>query len=316
MQPPLSVRNALCSISAFCCIVCLASTAQAQAPVAVTSTLNTIDLTPGAKPVAVYTRAGYFEAPNWSRDGGTLVFDADGRILTISSHEAAHSPAQPLALPAGDLLGCGGSHGLSPDGHMLAVTCHTAASPETRVYLIPFPAGGVPHPLTHLPASYFHSWSADGQTVFFTHPDRGSGNIFSVRLDGSDEHALTTGFGISDDPDISPDGRLLYFNSDRSGSMQIWRMHPDGTAPEQITNDDRVNWTPHPSPDGRFVVFLSYEPGTKGHPANRSVTLRLLTLATGQTRTLASFTGGAGSINVPSWSPDSQHVAYVSYQPR
>ena len=95
--------------------------------------------------------------------------------------------------------------------------------------------------------------------------------------------------------------------------MQIWRMHPDGTGPEQLTSDDRVNWTPHPSPDGRFVVFLSYAPGTTGHPANRPVTLRLFTLATGQTRTLASFTGGSGSMNVPSWSPDGNHLAYVSY---
>ncbi len=221
--------------------------------------------------------------------------------------------AQPVALPLTDLLGCGGSHGLSPDGHTLAVTCHTAASSEARVYLVPFPTGGASRPLTHLPASYFHSWSADGQTVFFTHPDRGSGNIFSVHLDGSAEHAVTTGSGISDDPDISTDGRVLYFNSDRSGSMQIWRMNPDGTAPEQLTSDNRVNWTPHPSPDGRYVVFLSYEPGTSGHPTNRPITLRLLTLATGQTRTLVSCTGGSGSINVPSWSPDSRHLAYVSY---
>lgn len=310
MPPTSLVRNATSSALSFWVVLCLGAVALAQTPAAVTSTLNTLDLTPGAQPVAVYTHAGYFEAPNWTRDGSTLVFDRDGRVLTISSRPGA----QPTPLPVGDLLGCGGSHGLSSEGHTLAITCHTAASPETRVYLVPFPAGGAPRPLTHLPASYFHSWSADGQTIFFTHPDRGSSNIFSVRLDGSDEHALTTGSGISDDPDISPDGRVLYFNSDRSGSMQIWHMHPDGTAPEQLTNDDQINWTPHPSPDGRSVVFLSYEPGTTGHPANRPVTLRLFTVATGQTRSLASFTGGAGSINVPSWSPDSRHLAYVSYE--
>ncbi|MGI4831632.1 MAG: TolB family protein [Janthinobacterium lividum] len=303
------LRNAHSSSISLCLALSFAAGAFAQTPAAVTSTLNTLDLTPGAQPVAVYTHSGYFEAPNWTRDGNSLVFDADGQVLTIANR----SGAQPTPLPLGDLLGCGGSHGLSPEGHTLAVTCHTAASPDTRVYLVPFPTGGAPRPLTHLPASYFHSWSPDGQTIFFTHPDRGAGNIFSVHLDGSDEHAITTGSGISDDPDISPDGRVLYFNADRSGSMQIWHMHPDGTRPEQLTNDSRVNWSPHPSPDGRFVVFLSYEPGTTGHPANRSVTLRLLTLANGQTRTLVSFTGGSGSINVPSWSPDSQHLAYVSY---
>lgn len=309
MQPLSFVRDNLHAVIKACWLLSLAGVTAAQTAPPVTSTLNTIEVRPGAQPVVIYTRSGYFEAPNWTRDGGMLVFDADGRILTISSRPGA----QPAVLPTEELLGCGGSHGLSPEDHTLAVTCHSVASPQTRVYLVPFPTGGAPRPLTHLPASYFHSWSADGQTIFFTHPDRGSGNIFSVHVDGSDEHALTTGTGISDDPDASPDGRFVYFNSDRSGSMQIWRMRPDGTAPEQLTKDDRVNWTPHPSPDGRFVVFLSYEPGTIGHPTNRPVTLRLLTLATGDIRTLVSFTGGSGSFNVPSWSPDSLRLAYVSY---
>ena len=308
MLPPSLVRIVLYSASV-CLLLRFAAAASAQTPAAVTSTLNTIDIAPGAQPIPVYTRAGYFEAPNWTRDGNSLVFDSDGGVLIV----AIRHGAQPVALPPADLLGCGGSHGLSPDGETLAVTCHTAASPEARVYLIPFPAGGAPRPLTHMPASYFHSWSADGQTVLFTHPDRGSGNIFSVHLDGSGERALTTGSGISDDPDISTDGHVVYFNSDRSGSMQIWRMNLDGTGSEQLTSDNRVNWTPHPSPDGRYVVFLSYEPGTTGHPSNRPVSLRLLALATGQTRTLVSFTGGSGSINVPSWAPDSHHLAYVSY---
>ena len=308
MMTPSRVRTVLPSASV-CVLLLLAAAALAQAPATMSSTLNTIDLAPGAQPVAVYAQSGYFEAPNWTRDGSSLIFDANGGVFTVSSRPGS----QPVTVPVADLLGCGGSHGLSPDGHTLAVTCHTATSPETRVYLISFPAGGTPRLLTHLPASYFHSWSADGQVIFFTHPDRGSGNIFSVHLDGSSEHAVTTGSGISDDPDISTDGHVLYFNSDRSGSMQIWRMHPDGTHPEQLTHDDRVNWTPHPSPDGRYVAFLSYEPGTTGHPANRPVSLRLLTLATGQTRTLVSFTGGSGSINVPSWSPDSHQLAYVSY---
>jgi TolB protein len=312
MPPSSFLRNLPSFAISFCVLLFPGGIGAAQTSVTVTSTLNTLDLTPGAQPVAVYTHSGYFEAPNWTHDGSSLVFDAGGRILTIPNRPGA----QPTALPLGDLLGCGGSHGLSPDGHMLAVTCHTAASPETRVYLVPFPAGVAPRSLMHLAGSYFHSWSPDGQTIFFTHPDRGSSNIFSIRLDGSEEHALTTGSGISDDPDISPDGRVLYFNSNRSGSMQIWQMHPDGTAPEQLTKDDRVDWTPHPSPDGRFIAFLSYEPGTTGHPANRPVTLRLLTLATGQIRTLASFTGGSGSMNVPFWSPDSHQVAYVSYQLR
>jgi Tol biopolymer transport system component len=37
-------------------------------------------------------------------------------------------------------------------------------------------------------------------------------------------------------------------------------------------------------------------------------------LAGGPTQELAKFFGGQGTINVPSWSPDSQKVAFVSYE--
>lgn len=42
--------------------------------------------------------------------------------------------------------------------------------------------------------------------------------------------------------------------------------------------------------------------------------LRLKPVAGGDTRVLAKLFGGQGTINVPSWSPDSKKVAFVSYQ--
>ena len=95
--------------------------------------------------------------------------------------------------------------------------------------------------------------------------------------------------------------------------MQIWRMKPDGSEQEQVTSDEYNNWFPHPSPDGRHVVFLSYEKDVSGHPANKDVTLRLMSLGDKKITVLAKLFGGQGTINVPSWSPDSQRVAFVSY---
>ena len=42
--------------------------------------------------------------------------------------------------------------------------------------------------------------------------------------------------------------------------------------------------------------------------------LRLMPLAGGEIQVLAKLFGGQGTINVPSWSPDSNHVAFVSYR--
>ena len=96
--------------------------------------------------------------------------------------------------------------------------------------------------------------------------------------------------------------------------MQIWRMKPDGSDQEQITSDDYNNWFAHPSPDGRWLVFLSYARDVKGHPAGQDVMLRLMSLADGKIQILAKLYGGQGTINVPSWSPDSRNIAFVSYQ--
>jgi len=96
--------------------------------------------------------------------------------------------------------------------------------------------------------------------------------------------------------------------------MQIWRMRPDGSTQEQVTFDEFNNWFPHISPDGQSMVFLSYQKHVTGHPPNNDVQLRLMNLADGQIKVLAKLFGGEGTINVPSWSPDSKKVAFVSYQ--
>jgi Tol biopolymer transport system component len=216
-------------------------------------------------------------------------------------------------IDTGSATDCTGSHGLSPDGKLLAMTCTTPNQPGRRIYIVSA-TGGTPRLVTANPDSYFHSWSPDGKTILFTRPSHGTLNIYSIAVERGQETALTSGVGISDDPDYSYDGRWIYFNSDRAGGMQIWRIRPDGSQPEQVTFDERPNWTPHPSPDGKSILFLSYSKDVTGHPANKDVTLRILNVSGGEIRDLVQIVGGAGSDNVPNWAPDSAHLAYVSYQ--
>jgi TolB protein len=274
------------------------------------STLQTISLDHDApRAMIVHNAHGYFEAPNWTRDGKSLLFDQDGHIMTVSAEGGA-----PETIDIDPANACNGSHGLSPDGKWLAISCETPGAPGSRVYILPS-EGGDPRMVTHNPSSYFHSWSPDGKTIAFARPHPGGGDIWSISVDGGAETRLTTSTGISDDPDFSPDGQFIYFNSDRGGgTMQIWRMRADGSQPEQITSDERNNWTPHISPDGKWMVFLSYDATVKGHPANRDISLRLMSLSDRRTSNLVDLFGGSGTINVPSWAPDSKHLAYVSYE--
>ena len=291
--------------SSFHCLL-----AQTQpAPVKVASSLQIVSVDgPPAAPVTVYKAQDRFEAPNWTRDGGSLIFDEGGKILRIGV-----SGGTPQAIPIGAATRCNGSHGLSPDGTLLAITCAMPDVPGARVYVVPL-AGGEPRVVTERESSYWHSWSPDGKTIVFTRPDHGGGNFHAIPVGGGAETPLTSGTGMNDDPDFAPDGKFIYFNSDRAGGMQIFRVRPDGTGAEQVTFDDRPNWSPHPSPDGKWIVFLSYEKGVTGHPANKNVELRAMSLKDKKIKVLASFLGGSGSMNVPSWSPDSKRLAFVSYE--
>ena len=125
---------------------------------------------------------------------------------------------------------------------------------------------------------------------------------------------MTTAASLDDGPEYSPDGKSIYFNSDRTGAMQIWRMRPDGTGAEQLTADERNNWFAHLAPDGRSLAFLSYDKVVAGHPMNKDVTLRIMSLETKKIDVLTRLFGGQGTINVPSWSPDGRRLAFVSYQ--
>jgi len=136
-----------------------------------------------------------------------------------------------------------------------------------------------------------------------------------VPAEGGPEGRLTTTKGLDDAPEYAPDGKQIYFNSDRTGRMQIWRMRADGSGQEAVTSDAFNNWFPHPSPDGRKLVVLSYEGDVAGHPANKDVTLRMMTLDGGKIEVLGRFFGGQGTINVPCWSPDGRRIAFVTYYP-
>jgi Tol biopolymer transport system component len=98
--------------------------------------------------------------------------------------------------------------------------------------------------------------------------------------------------------------------------MEIWRMDADGTHKKQLTNDAYSNWFAHPSPDGKWIVMISYlQDQQQQHPFGKDVKLRLMELKSGKISDLTPvFYGGQGTINVPSWSPDSKRLAFVSYK--
>jgi TolB protein len=283
------------------------------------SVLEVLDVATGARRILRESLSGSgadpFEAPNWTRDGGSLVYNTsgggDGRGRLVRYDLAS---GQTAIIPTATVTRNNNDHVLSFDGTMLAISDSSAGGGSSG-YVVPL-AGGTPKRLTVNSPSYMHGWSPDGSTIVFTGGRNNEFDIYAIAADGSgSERNLTNSKGLDDGPEYSPDGKYIYFNSVRSGQMQIWRMKPDGSEQEQVTaNDGRNNWFPHLSPDGQWIAFISFpkEVDPAEHPYYKHVMLRVMPAAGGAARTIAYVYGGQGTINVPSWSPDSRMLAFVS----
>ena len=270
------------------------------------STLETVDVDSADRRVA-YLDRGRVEAPNWTRDGKEFLFNRDGHLEHIPV-----GGGEPVKIDTDFADRLNNDHGISPDATQLAISDNSQGDHNSLVYIVSI-GGGTPRRITQKSPSYWHGWSPDGKTLAFVGQRNEEFDIYTIPAASGEETRLTIAKGLDDGPEYSPDGKYIYFNSERTGHMQIWRMKADGSEQEQVFSDDLNNWFPHISPDGQWMVFLTYSADVKGHPENKDVMLRLMSLADKKITVLARLFGGQGTINVPSWSPDSKRLAFVSY---
>lgn len=274
----------------------------------VESTLEVINIETGLRTI-IRRAKEHFEAPNWSRDGKYFLYNSGGKIFTLS----LSGEEEPKLLNTSYAVNCNNDHGISPDGNKLVVSHHPEDG-KSRIYVLPI-QGGEPRLVTESGPSYWHGWSPDGKTLAYCAERNGEFDIYTIPIEGGTEKRLTNAPGLDDGPDYSPDGEYVYFNSFRTGQMKIWRMKTDGSEQTQITpDDDYGDWFAHPSGDNKWLVFVSYDKSVEGHPANKDVCLRLMSIDSGEIKVIAKLFGGQGTINVPSWSPDNKRVAFVSYR--
>ena len=269
------------------------------------STIGTIDVaSTDRRTVAVLDR--WIEAPNWTADD-RLIVNGEGHLFSVPVAGGDLTP-----IDTGSAIACNNDHGVSPDGTRIVISDQSADDGLSVISTLPI-GGGEPVRVTEGAPSYWHGWSPDGSTLAYCAQRDGVYGIFTIPADGGEERRLTTAVHLDDGPDYSPDGEWIYFNSDRTGLMQIHRVRPDGTGLERVVESGTGDWFPHISPDGRWMVHLAYAPEVQGHPRDQDVALVLTDRSDGTSRTIAELFGGQGTINVPSWSPDSSAFAFVSY---
>jgi len=255
----------------------------------------------------IYQSSQSLQAPNWTKNGKSLIYNSNGLLYKYDLKSNT-----PEVLNTDIAKDNNNDHVLSFDGKWLAIS--NSEKYGSIGYIIPS-EGGKARQLTPTGPSYMHGWSPDGKYIVFCGDRNNKFDIYKIPSRGGKEVRLTDAPGLDDGAEYTPDGKYIYFCSVRSGLMQIWRMNPDGSNQTQVTNDSFDNWFPHVSPDGKMIEFISFmkdEVAPGDHPFYKHVYLRVMPVGGGPIKVVAYLYGGQGTINTPSWSPDSKHLAFVS----
>lgn len=164
-------------------------------------------------------------------------------------------------------------------------------------------------------------------------------NLWLVKWDGSENHALTFGETRQTHPRWSPDGKWIAFLSSRTDeneSDQLWVLPLGGGEAEKLTETkggiDDFAW----APDGKRMVLVMHDPDPRdpakaekekktvaplvtdrfyfkqdidGYQTERYSHLQLLDLAT---RKLEPLTSGKHDEFLPAWSPDGHEIAFTT----
>lgn len=274
------------------------------------SHIEVMDVFTGHRKI-LHSAPNSLQAPNWTTDGKQLIYNSEGLLYTYNLGTGTINK-----LNTGFADQNNNDHVLSFDGKQLAISNHVGEKRISTLFTLPVTGSDKPVQITSVEAghSYLHSWSPDGKKLVFTGQRNNQYDIWSVDIATKKETQLTNTPALDDSPEYSPDGKWIYFNSVRTGTMKLWRMKPDGSNQEQVTFDEYNDWFPHFSPDGKWIVFLSFpkEIDPNDHPWYKKVYLKLMPASGGIPKIIAYVYGGQGTINVPSWSPDSKQIAFVS----
>ena len=144
------------------------------------------------------------------------------------------------------------------------------------------------------------SMSPDGTWIVFASPRTGHGDIYRIRLDGTDRIQLTSDPGFECNPLYCADGEQIVFARENNGLRHIWIMQADGTKERQITFEPASD-TPYEVSNGEkwLIVFRSKRTGGLGN--------------SGETVAICLDSNEKGPIRLgydASFSPDGTHILF------
>ena len=176
----------------------------------------------------------------------------------------------------------------SPDGNKIAFLSNRKNANKDHQQIWVIDADGKnPMRLTDGLMDYHPDWSPDGTKIVYDGP----GGITVIDADGKDKRLLKNDGGAH--PSWSPDGKRIVYTFG-----QIYVMDADGRNSEQLTHDVGFKRMPSWSHDGTRIAYLAnhriWVMDSNGKNERRLTNIN--------------------SDDHPTWSPDSESIAFHSFQ--
>ncbi len=145
----------------------------------------------------------------------------------------------------------------------------------------------------------------------------GNAEIYVMNPDGTQPTNLTDHAAFDTAASWSPDGTKILFESMRDGNWEIYVMRADGSNLTNVSNDSRADYGAVWAPNGAKIAFMSDREGG-GLPPILDADSRLIIplfdvevfVVNADGSGLANVTNSPAWDGYPSWSPDSQRLAF------
>ncbi len=145
----------------------------------------------------------------------------------------------------------------APDGTNIAFGGARPGDADMDIFVVNADGSGLVRLTTAPGDDQYPAWSPDGRSIVFVSTRTGSGQVWLMNADGSNQRQLT--FDTSDKdqvPDWKPDGTQIAYEC----APAICVMNADGSDQRQLTtpSGQEDDFGPAWSPDGRQIAFVRF----------------------------------------------------------